>query len=1081
MKDIRVLPSAQLFFALSGLLWLMQPQAYAATYNLTPPNRPALCSGNQGSWSGNVYTCTWGQPFSLASGDTVTSTAAIKILSYSGFNLTNVTLGSASYSIDLEAQGGNITRLTGSTLYGSILGSSNNVRLMTGTLVMGAVNVTGNFQADGATIYGAVSANNGISATNTTFHSNLSTSNSSITLSGGRVKNNVTVTAQSLTATGTVFEGNITANGNIVLTDASVSGKVTSTSNKVTTTNSVVGNGISGHSGIQVTGGTIAGDLRSGCNNVILTNTTMTSGTIQTTPNLGSGCGADRVEFNNSTINANILGGPNNVVLNDTDYTGNIQARFNVTLNDSTLYGNIYGETNYDLQKVKLQDSIVYGSVTVGTSWQTIEGNWPNSAIYGDCTYHTVQPQPLCQDEPPPPAGVNHFRLSYPVQGLTCQSSAVLIEACADASCSSRYTDAVTVTLSASGGGAWGGGNQVTLSNGMATKYLSKTNSGDSVVGISATSVTASAATVCLEGTTTDSACSHSFLNTGLRFSTIPNQVAGLASPATVKLQVVRTDTNTGACVARVTPTSAVQFGYQCVNPTSCITGQSFTLGTTAIAANPASSVSQYTSINRSFNSSAETEFTIQYSDVGQLKLHARLALAASGNEPALTLVQESNSFVVKPDRIAVTAVQRLDGTANPATTSAGSGFVAAGQNFKVQLDVLNREGNRTPNFGQEIIPEQLGLQTTLAYPVITGISCQSGISPCTPNPDMQLGSGGFTGVSGTAGRFENSEVSWLQAGSVNLSGKISDNDYLGAGSTASANPAVLVGRFYPDRFVLSAPTAINSCVAGGFSYMSQPAVSASAELRAVATDGSTVLTNYNQASNKQYTGTASIQLRAENAGNGVDLQARLTGFVASSWLDGRWSWAQSNLSFAKLATLQPDGPYSSLQLGLKAHNEMDGRDVVSNMAIGAVAVGNPLLFRYGRLMIENAFGPEDEDLPIQFATQYWHQETNSFVRNAEDQCTAIDATHLAVTGVVTTASGNTSIANGLNPPRSILLPAPGVAGSAALEYDLNTGNIEYLGYPWSGGTSNQNPTAEAVFGRYRGNKRQIYWQEQLN
>ncbi|MGP4763563.1 hypothetical protein ACTXP8_27730, partial [Klebsiella pneumoniae] len=75
--------------------------------------------------------------------------------------------------------------------------------------------------------------------------------------------------------------------------------------NTVKTTNSVIGNGISGYSGIQVTGGTIAGDLRSSCNNVILTNTTMTSGTIQTTPNLGSGCGADRVEFNGSTINAN--------------------------------------------------------------------------------------------------------------------------------------------------------------------------------------------------------------------------------------------------------------------------------------------------------------------------------------------------------------------------------------------------------------------------------------------------------------------------------------------------------------------------------------------------------------------------------------------------------------------------------------------------------------------------------------------------------------------------------------------------------------------------------------------------------
>ncbi|WP_419571240.1 DUF6701 domain-containing protein [Rheinheimera sp.] len=1027
------------------------------------------------------------------------STSNIKILSYSGFDLVNVTLGDSGSTINLEAQGSNITRLTGSTLYGSILGSSNNVRLMTGTVVMGAVNVTGNFQGDGATIYGAVSANNGISASNTTFHSNLSSSNSSITLTGGRVKNNVTVTAQTLTATGTVFEGNITANGNVVLTNATVSGKVTSTANTVKTTNSVIGNGISGYSGIQVTGGTIAGDLRSSCNNVILTNTTMTSGTIQTTPNLGSGCGADRVEFNGSTINANILGGPNNVVLNGTDYTGNIQARFNVTLSGSTVHGNIYGEINYDLQKVKLQDSFVYGSVTVGTSWQTIEGNWPNSAIYGECTYHTVQPQPLCQDEPPAPAGVNHFRLSYPVQGITCQSSAVLIEACADASCSSRYTDTVTLTLSANNGGAWIGGNQITLSNGMATKYLSKTSSGDSVLGISAASVTASAAAVCLEGTTTDAACSHSFLNTGLRFSTIPNQVAGLASPSKVKLQVVRTDTNTGACVARVTPSSAVKFAYQCVNPTSCIAGQSFTLDGSAVASNPASAVSQYSSQTRTFNSSAETEFEIKYSDVGQLKLYAQLDLAASGNEPAVSLSQESNAFVVKPDRIAVTAVQRLDGSSNPATSNSGTGFVPAGQKFRVQLDVLNREGSRTPNYGKELIPERLGLQNTLAYPAINGLECQVGTSPCTPNPTVQLGSAGFTSVSGSAGRFESSEVSWLQAGSVNLSGKISDNDYLGAGDTASTNPSTLVGRFYPDRFVLQASGSTNSCSAGAFSYMSQPAIAANAELRAVATDGSTVLTNYNSLSNKLYAGTATVQLKAAN-GSSTELSGRLAGYSTAAWRDGVWLWSQSNLSFTKLSSYLPDGPFTSLQLGLALQGELDSRILTSTMAIGATAIGSPLNLRFGRLVLRGgnvaeASSSAATEVPVWLTSEYWNG--SAFVTATDDNCTQVNPANLTfdATGSALTASGSLhALVGGLSIDYSNQNAATNPNWNQGLRVNVpaSTSGVwpvfysapDWLKYNWqteAGTAVEENPSSEVSVGRYRGNKRQIYWQEKLN
>lgn len=423
------------FVVLLMLLWVTEVSA--ATYSLIPPNqRPAICSGTQGYWSGNVYVCDWGRPFSVASGDTITSNTNIRILSNNGFNLTNVTLGGSSYTIDLEAQGNNETRLTGSTLYGSIYGSSNNVRLQSGAVVRGVVNVTGSFQSANATVGGNVSANNGITAVDSTFYANLTSSNSLINLTRGVVYNNVTVTAQTLTATGTIFNGNIistrgnvtltdadvagnvsapsnaitatntditgtvTANGNISLTNVEVDGKVTSTANIVSGTGTVFGNGISGGSGILVSGGSITGDLRSNCNNIVLTSTTMTSGTIQTTPTLGSGCAANKVEFNNSTVNATILGGPNNVYVKDSQFTGDIKARFNVELENSTVYGNIVGEPGFILHTVDLDDSFVYGNVTVRNDYGRITGNWPDSAIYGNCSYDYVTPS-LCSPAQP--------------------------------------------------------------------------------------------------------------------------------------------------------------------------------------------------------------------------------------------------------------------------------------------------------------------------------------------------------------------------------------------------------------------------------------------------------------------------------------------------------------------------------------------------------------------------------------------------------------------------------------------------------------------------------------------------------
>lgn len=1639
------------FVVLLMLLWVTEVSA--ATYSLIPPNqRPAICSGTQGYWSGNVYVCDWGRPFSVASGDTITSNTNIRILSNNGFNLTNVTLGGSSYTIDLEAQGNNETRLTGSTLYGSIYGSSNNVRLQSGTVVQGVVNVTGSFQSTNATVGGNVSANSGITAVDSTFYANLTSSNSSINLTRGVVYNNVTVTAQTLTATGTIFNGNIlstsgnitltdadvagnvsapsnaitatntditgtvTANGNISLTNVEVDGKVTSTANIVSGTGTVFGNGISGGSGILVSGGSITGDLRSSCNNIVLTSTTMTSGTIQTTPTLGSGCAANKVEFNNSTVNATILGGPNNVYVKDSQFTGDIKARFNVELENSKVYGNIVGEPGFILHTVDLDDSFVYGNVTVRNDYGKITGNWPDSAIYGNCSYDYVTPslcspaQPAAADaywkfdeaqwtgasnqvldssvnlkhgrsrngaatavldpspasctfgtflrgssssnnphvyvernayfhnaddfgftlwlkmnasqqygsrqvilaygdedgveeedegrfellrtsagrlrfavrmqsealryvevtgtsifdgqwkhiavsyskqnkrlrlyvnnvlvsdtpnasigngnndrtpndgdsglsigalpdgdygirgqidevkffaheptaaeiqamyqqtascanecfnenftsdtnwyltqrnstapslrtspsrlrlteniknqstsitfkrsfpaagnkmtiefdhyayggtgadgialvlsdasitpvpgsyggslgyaqrtnvspsqsgfaggwlgigfdeygsfsqetegrvggttarpnaigvraasstsygwlggtttlspalsasgnslargdryritidstassstavafqlerrlaggttystlltssnllalgQPVPPANlllsytgstgdntnfheitniqvctqkpstpiefgnqVHHFELSYPAQGLTCESSTVTIKACADASCSTLYTGAATLTLNATNSASWVGGNQVTFSNGLATKYLSKTVSGDSVISVASSSVATSAAAVCKEGSSVDTACSMTFQNTGLRFSTVSNQVAGVQSPSKVKLQVVRTDTNTGACVARVIPASTVRFAYQCVNPTSCVVGQSFEINDSvqstngascttssnfnAISANPASAVTQYTSLNRCFNSSsAETEFNIKYSDVGQVKLHAQLQLAASGNEPALSLSQESNAFVVRPYQINVTtalssATANPANAANPQTSGTGNGFIAAGEAFQVYVSPVNAQGVITPNYGNETSPETVAVDFGQLLHPLGGVN-----GTLTPGA-------AFTKInSGTySNRFHSTGFSWNEVGSFSLLARVGDNNYLasGAGAELTSVPYT-VGRFFPKHYALASSAFENTCAA--FSYMGQPAIKLAYELQARNVAGE-ITQNYGPG----YGVLAVPSVVLENADNGTDLSGRAS-VPASSWVNGKYTFAQTNLSFNKLTT--PDGPYSVLMAGVRVTDTLDGRDLdVKNMdpaSVGAcgsscvaAAVSGALDLRFGRLKLIGGEvadvpvpSPLDPDpvinLPVELEAEYWNGQ--GFITNTDDDCTVVDSTQLLFSGTpFTEVKGSPA---SLIAGSSRLSPSqlPSIYFEVKLATPTGTWPVFYqapnwLKFDWLKEPQGQplvleNPSAEVSVGRFRGNKRQIFWQEKLN
>src|SRR5690606_24092794 len=53
--------------------------------------------------------------------------------------------------------------------------------------------------------------------------------------------------------------------------------------------------------------------------------------------------------------------------------------------------------------------------------------------------------------------------------------------------------------------------------------------------------------------------------------------------------------------------------------------------------------------------------------------------------------------------------------------------------------------------------------------------------------------------------------------------------------------------------------------------------------------------------------------------------------------------------------------------------------------------------FRYGRLLVDNAYGPETEDLAITFRVEYYDSESGRFVPNTDDSCTVINASQLTL------------------------------------------------------------------------------------
>lgn len=738
------------------------------------------------------------------------------------------------------------------------------------------------------------------------------------------------------------------------------------------------------------------------------------------------------------------------------------------------------------------------------TSWHFL-GNIDEVKIYSGAVTQTtleslMQTVRTC-------AGPDHYELQLSANSIACEGAAVTVRACANSMvpCTKDLSINTTVNLATSNGSL--SATNLTLSSGEATAYLlhpAATEGQNVSVSLSNEQTAAVNSRKCCTGSsdcTVANSCTTNFKRAGFIFSgalnsstNIPNQISGTTDNS-VYLKAVTTDQLSGACVARLTSPQTVQMAYKCRNPVSCISGQAFTANGSLIQANANSIATpslSYSNVNVNFDSSGRAQLPINYSDVGQVNLFARLNLAATSSNPAYELTGNSNDFIVKPFSLGVASVQTVSGTNNPGTSSSGLGFVAAGEKFAVSIRSLNANGNLTPNFGNES-PSQgnnLGLRVnTLIHPVGGTI---------TP-----LVNGGVFAATTTPGVFRNPDIYWDQVGSLTVIPYLSDNNYLLTAGNPNFIASSTVGRFYPDHFTLVSSSTMNSC--GSFSYMQQDAVTTSFQIEARSLSDS-VVSNYGPA----YGTVPTFTYVAENAnsGNGSSLSSRVSLGTANTWTAGVLNYSTTNASFSRTTTL--DGPYSQLQFGLQLQDTFDFRSLVNlNMNAtttgscsasnncNAMGIGSNLNLLFGRLRLEDAFGPETADLPVNFNTEYW---TGSFwLVNPFDSCTSISRTAINypqgsiatdANRTVALSGGSTQGRYGILQPTQVLFTS-GNAGQYFTAPVSGTGSfivqVDLTAYPWlrfdwdqDGDHSDDSklPDANFGFGSYRGHDRIIYWRE---
>lgn len=724
------------------------------------------------------------------------------------------------------------------------------------------------------------------------------------------------------------------------------------------------------------------------------------------------------VKFN--ILPSGVMGPPGNLFMYF--YTSN-----NVVLEDgAAISGYVYVPGLLSFAKNLYAEPRLIGAASVGSAFLgagtrvQYDGSGLSSVNFG----------PACTAP-----SVDHYKISHAGSGVTCQTVPVTISA-HKADNTPYANGGKTINVSTSTGhGSWvllsGSGNltdstpddgaaSYTFGAGESSVQLGLKNTHAETLNINVTDGSVSEVATADPNLTMTSA-GLTFLVNGAA-GNIGTQIAGKATNIDVPLgsharavnlglRVISTDPNTGACKSRVpSGNHNVQWAFQCNEPATCQIASPGTVNSQAVAGNGSVGALSYTTLSSSFDNNATTLFNLNYLDAGRVTLHAKMSVAATATEPAMTLTQSTNAFVVRPFGVGFTDIRSNSGTLNQgalpnnSSTLGGRQFASAGEGFDFSLGgyrynplhdaAAAADRNGYPDISANITSNPLTANFTgSANVAISNVLPASGSSGSLGKTNaLTLTAGGVT-------RYE--DQSWSEVGTLKLSSSISN--YLGSGANVTGlSPNI--GRFYPAGFALGATKSVTPRA-----YMGQP-FELAYQLKAVNSSGG-VTANYDDALGYS---TSLVKYSAENNNDGNDIASRLT-FEPGGWKSGVYGvlsggvvtspYQSNSLVYDKpavsaLSTANGTAtPLNSLQLGISVtgaiHAIQGAADMNATTTGNCVALSNcdahslgSVNLRYGRLVALPARGTEDASKPLEvrFEMQYW--DGTRFTRETNDSST---------------------------------------------------------------------------------------------
>ena len=353
-------------------------------------------------------------------------------------------------------------------------------------------------------------------------------------------------------------------------------------------------------------------------------------------------------------------------------------------------------------------------------------------------------------------------------------------------------------------------------------------------------------------------------------------------------------------------------------------------------------------------------------------------------------------------------------------------------------------------------------------------------------------------GNPGTAG-IACGQFQWPEVGIISLMPSLASGSYLGTGDVVG-DQEPYVGRFIPDRFdvVVSEHGEVEPyCTdSTAFAYMGQDLTWTSGLQPALTLDALNAngdLTRNYTLGNFQRLSAADLDpnrapgssdLNADDVdGNPFPVTSTLNSGSLSVIARGQLQYLFASddvITYEKSPQTRVPAFTPNYRIELTGLADADG--VTSPQIPVAIDPIFGMDMRYGRLLLENAYGPETSDLEMPFQLEYLGAD--GFALNSADGCWAYNTGADVTLDQSGLSGGNTSViassgtVSGGEPEvgEELILEAPGAE---------NRGDViatfaapQWLQDDFNEDGTLEDPSARATFGVYRGNDRIIYWRE---